>query len=74
MARICTFTRDLGNTVEAMTSAEWSAGGKLILDTEADEWVWQEAETKEAAVARHDAAHAAWHADTGAGRPERATY
>lgn len=72
--RICTFTRDFGDTIEAMTSAEWSAGGKAILDSEAEEWVWQEAESKEAAITRHDEAHAAWHADQEAEKPERDTY
>lgn len=62
---------DTGVT-SAHTAAEFAADANLLDD--ADDWVWQDQPSKEAAIARHEEAVAAWQLDQRLGRKEKDTY
>lgn len=70
--KIITFSRGAGGPVEALTLEEFRADQSAV--NRADEWVWQEQPSKEAAIANHEKALAEWEADTEALLPTRDTY
>lgn len=69
-------TYEAEGTISAMTREEYNhaLAKDPIFHFTWDEWVWQEQPSKEAAIARHNEAFAAWEAHEEAGLPPKATF
>lgn len=61
-----------GGNIHAFTEQDDYKGA--INDDDTADWIWQFAESKEQAIAQHQAKQDLWSADMDAGRPERPTY
>lgn len=70
--RFITFTEDCGCTVQCWTEAEYKANGGL--PEKWDDYIWQFADSKESAIARHDDALDTYNENINTGRTTKETY
>lgn len=71
--RFVTFTTYDNEDPQAMTEAEFNVA-RFATDVDWADYVWQFAESKEQAIAQHDAKLDEYQADINAGRAEKRTY